>query len=163
MEIPDHVESSAHHRNALALWRWGVSKGLLVHVFGYQIGIYSLFISSCKGLLIFSFCFWWTRSWGIKYCRFLSTFYIVLYVICCPFYSPPTYSFRDKPVNNYHLYHNAHASKSLQSTINNRLWLGAPVLERWCSWLQTEVSDQQQHLMPKRKFGVQRRYNSGHH
>lgn len=52
MEIPDHIESSAHHRNALSLWSWGVSKGLLVHVFGYQIGIYSLLFSSCKGLLI---------------------------------------------------------------------------------------------------------------
>lgn len=48
MEIPDHMESSAHHRNALALWSWGVSKGRLERVFGYQI----LFPSSCKELLI---------------------------------------------------------------------------------------------------------------
>lgn len=159
MEIPDHLESSSHHRNALALWSWGVSKGLLVHVFGYQIGIYSLFLSSCKGLLIFSFCSWWTRSWGILYCRFASTFYIALYVICCPFYSPPAYPSRDKPINNYH---NVHASRSLRCTFNNRLWLGAPVLGRWCPWLQTEVTNQQWHPVPKREFGIWRRFNSGH-
>lgn len=142
---------------------YGAEEYQLVHAFGFQIGIYSLFLSSCKGILIFSFCSWWTRLQGIVYCRSMSTFYIALYVICCPFYSPPAHHSADKPVNNYHLCHIAHASRSLQSTFNNRLWLGAPVLQRWCSWLQTEVTDRQWHLMPKREFGVQRRFNSGHH
>lgn len=36
---------------------WGVSKDLLVHVFGYQIGICSLLLSSRKVLLIFRLLF----------------------------------------------------------------------------------------------------------
>lgn len=47
--------------------------------------------------------------------------------------------------------------------VNDRLWLEAPALGRWCPWLQTDVTGQQWHLMSEKECGVPRRYSCGHH